>query len=290
MLQADASVYSVRADVSGGSTDTVEALSQTRYYYGISGVSASSNGQSFLSAVKTALNTSIQTISGNASTTWQVYLGSDYIVRFSHSSTSALVLNFLDSAAANSPTFRTVLGITNAGTLTVPASTVGTVDVLPRFWWSPEVPIHGTGPTLFDPSINVGVPNANTTAQQSSDNSMSFTHNGFNTPAEYQFTGVSPYWRIRPQVGHTNADLETWWRYGPALGNRVLMWRDRDNAVGVNTSAPSKGSASPYNYVEYYPNDALCKTFPAAQLTPANLYLWNVALGFNLTETGETPQ
>lgn len=290
MLKADPSVYQIRID-NGGNHGSLQVLSQAHYYYGVSGHSAATDGQSFLEALRVAFAASTADIAGVAANAWKIYLGSDYILRFdSGDAADDLTINLFDSAGANSTTFRTILGITSGGALTVPHGTIGTAQVLPRFWWSPEMPVCGTGPVFFDPTLSVGIPASATTAQQSADGSMAFTSNGFTTAAEYMFHGVSPYWRIRTQSGHVNADLETWWRNGPALGNRVLMWRNRDNAAIVNSSAPSKGSASPWNYIEYYPNEKLVAEFPAAQMTAYNLVFWNVAFGLNLTETGETPQ
>ncbi len=298
MLRADASVYQIRVhwyDSGSIVNGSLQTLSQAHYYYGVSAHAAATNGQSFLEALRVALNASTAAIPGidtpsGSPVAWHVYLGSDYILRLSHNSANILVVNMLDSAAAFSASFSALMGFTTTLGQTVFSGVVRTAEHLPRFWWSPELPVCGTGPTFFDPSLNVGIPMSASTAQQSSDGSMAFTSNGILTAAEYIFNGVQPYWRIRPQAGHVNADLETWWRYGPALGNRVLMWRNRDHAAVFDQEVPTASGPSPYRYIEYYPNDALVKDFPARPTSGYTLVFWDVGLGFNLTETGETPQ
>ena len=95
------------------------------------------------------------------------------------------------------------------------------------------------------------------------------------------------YNRVWPVSGFTNQDFQTWWANGPRIGRRMLMWRDRSNAIGSN--APSEGSASPYNYVEYNPQPDLKTAPPVTQVSEANLTWWNVRIPLWVTEAGETP-
>ncbi len=282
-LRADATAYAIKAtanDIIGSTVGTAVPLSQTYYYYGVSSRSSAGNGQSFLRVLQDAANLSPASLG-----TWVVKLTSGFKVNLSHGDPDSNVFQFLDSASAVSAVFAALFGFTS-GDLTVPTGAGGLTGTnKPRWWWSPEMPICGTGPVLFDPSLQVGIPSALTTAQRSSDGSMAFTSNGVLVDAEYLFPGVNPYWRIRPQSGYTNEDLDGWWQAGPALGNRVLLWRNRDNATG--SAAPGGGSASPYNYVQYYPAEKLAKDFPAKEMAPGNLYQWDVGFAFNLTEAGE---
>jgi hypothetical protein len=118
-----------------------------------------------------------------------------------------------------------------------------------------------------------------------------YVSNGIQYDAEYMFNGVQYYYKIRPQSGHTNEDLETWWAAGPRLGRRILMWRDRSNTTG--SSAPSEGSASPYNYIEYNPQPDMRGAFDRVAVPMAGagikLNFWDVNFKFWVTENGETP-
>lgn len=149
------------------------------------------------------------------------------------------------------------------------------------------MPISMTGPQQFDPALNYGVPSSAGNVQRAPDMTAAAVSNGIQWAAEYRFNGVTPYSLIRLSPPHYNDDLETFWRQSLALGRRVLMWRDRLNLVGSN--APSEGTASPYNYVEYFPAPELREKLPGTPMVPYVLTHWDVALPFLVTENGETP-
>jgi len=178
------------------------------------------------------------------------------------------------------------LGFSSAS-FAVASGTTVTATYLSYWWWSPNMPVSMTGPIMFDPAVNYGIPTSAGAAQRSSDQTAAYVTNGTQYEAEYMFNAVEGYYRIRPQSGFTNSDFETWWKNGPRLGRRMLMWRSRDSATGSN--APSEGSASPYNYVEYNPQPGL-KAAPVVEpVSEANLIYWNVKLPLWVTENGETP-
>jgi hypothetical protein len=253
-------------------------LSRGRYYYLVSNRTAASNGQSLLRALKDQLD------AVPISTVWTVTLAlhaasSTYRVNLAHNNASSRTITL--------PTaFALKLGFAS-GTIVVAASTTKVADYPSSWWWTPDMPISGTGPSLFDPAINAGIEEASGGSARAPDSTAVYTHNGFLTSAEYLFNAVAYYYKIHPQVGYENQDLKTWWKNGPGLGRRFLMWRDRSNATGSN--APSEGATSPYNYVEYTPQEVLKGTFPAKESFPDNLFYWNVKLACWLTPNGETP-
>ena len=257
-------------------TGTLQTLASTRWYYLVSNRSATSNGQSLLRAVSTALNTSL------VGTTWTVVINASagvYKLQLSHNNGSSRTITWGAALQAT-------LGFASSTTVVASATTV-TADYPSPLWWTPDQVISLTGPVLFDPAINYGVPSSAGAAQRSSDMTAAYVSNGVQLDAEYIFNGVQYYYKIRPQVGHTNEDLETWWRTGPAVGRRMLMWRDRLNALGNNS--PSEGTATPWNYIEYNPQPDLRATFPAVPMAPPKLTFWDVTLKLWVTENGETP-
>lgn len=258
--------------VSGGSAQT---LANTRYYYFVSSRSSATSGQSLLRAIKDLLEASLGGV------TWTVVLtkvGSLYKIQISHNSGSSKTFDFGSSAWA--------LALGFAGTNhTVNNGVTLTADYPSFYWWTPDMPISLTGPEVFDPAISYGIPESAGAAQRSPDMTAAYVQNGFQWSADYMFTGVQYYYKIRPQTGHANEDLETWWRNGAGKGARFLMWRNRDNATG--SSAPSGGSASPYNYIEYTPNAELRAKLPAGATNPPNLVWWNVTMNCWVTENGE---
>jgi len=256
-----------------GSAGTA-TMSTARWYYLVSNRTAASNGQSLLYALKTALDSA-------TAATWTVTLSATtFKIQLSHNSGSNKEITF------ESATLATALGFT-AATFTVNTATTVTATNLSYFWWSPGMPISGTGPQPWDPAISYGVPHSVGNAQRAPDQTAAYVSNGVLYDAEIMFNGVQDYYTIRPQSGHTNKDLETWWNNGPRKGRRVLMWRDRADATGSN--APGEGSATPYNYVQYYPAPELQMNFPAVPTAPPNLYYHDVKLSLWLTEDGETP-
>lgn len=255
---------------------TLQTLASTRWYYLVSNRTATSNGQSLLKAVKDLLDASL------AGTAWTVTLGVSgglYKVQISHNNGSSRTITWGAALQA-------ALGF-SASTSVVATATTVTASFPSPYWWTPDQIVSITGPVMFDPLVNYGCPTSAGAAQRSSDGTAAFVSNGVRFDAEYTFNGVQYYYKIRPQTGHTNEDLETWWKLGPVLGRRVLMWRDRSNTTGSN--APSEGSASPWNYIAYYPQSDLRANFPATPTAPPKLTFWDVTLKLWDTEDGETP-
>ncbi len=257
-------------------TGTSQALATTRWYYFVSNRTATSNGQSLLYAIKALLDASL------AATTWTVVLtkvSGLYKIQLSHNNGSSRTVTF-------SSTFATNLGFTSASFAVASATTV-TATYQSCYFWTPDMPISVTGPDLFDPAYQYGVPESAGASQRAPDMTVASVRNGEQWSAEYMFNGVQYYYKIRPRSSHVNEDLETWWRNGPQYGRRFLMWRDRDNCTGSN--APSEGSSTPYNYIEYAPQESLRSKLPAKQMAPNNLVFWDVKLDCWVTENGETP-
>ncbi len=257
-------------------TGTLQTLATTRYYYFVSNRTATSNGQSLLKAIKDMLDASL------AGTAWTVVLtkvSGVYRIQLSHNNGSSRTVTF-------SSGFATALGFASASNVVASATTV-TASYPSYWWWTPDMPVSLTGPKLFDPLINYGIQESAGASQRAPDGTTAYVRNGSLYSAEYTFNLVQYYYMIRPQSGFTNRDLETWWANGPQLGRRFLMWRDRDNATGSN--APSEGSASPWNYIEYAPQETLRGQFPADYSLAPNLVYSDVKLDCWITENGETP-
>jgi len=253
---------------------TLQTLPSTRWYYLVSNRTTASSGQSLLKIVQDMLDQSL------SPTAWTVRLSaSNYRVQISHNNGSSRTVSFGAALQA-------ALGFASSSNVVATATTV-TADYPSPLWWSPGMPVSMTGPIMFDPAVNFGIPTSAGAAQRSSDMTAAYVTNGTQYEAEYTFTAVDGYYKIRPQSGFTNQDFETWWRTGPRLGRRMLMWRNRANATGSN--APSEGSASPYNYVEYNPQPGLRAAPVVEPLSEANLIFWNVKLPLWVTENGETP-
>jgi hypothetical protein len=268
-----------------GSTDTLQvttgsaqALSTSIGYFYVSNVADTTlDGCSLLYAVSSGLTTSLP------ATTWTTKIGLSggvYKFQLFHNNGASRTVTWGSALAA-------ALGFASTTTV-VAASTTVTADYPSPYWWTPDQVVSLTGPTLFDPAINYGVPSSAGAAQRSSDMTAAYVENGVQYDAEYVFNGVQYYYKIRPQSGYTNQDLETWWSNGPRKGRRILMWRDRANTLG--TSHPSKGSASPYNYVQYNPQPDLRSNFPAVPMNGGiKLTFWDVTFKFWVTQSGETP-
>jgi hypothetical protein len=260
---------------STGTPGTPVALSTSHWYYLISNRTAASEGQSLLYALKVALDAS----SGN---TWTVALAKVsglYRAQLSHNSGSARTVTMTPSLAA-------ALGFSSSS-FSVAASTTVTA-AYPSYWlWTPDRAVSATGPEMFDPAVSYGVPESAGASQRAPDMTVAYVQNGEQWSATYKFRLVEGYYRIRPQSGHTNEDVETWWRNGPALGRRILWWRDRDNATG--SSAPSEGSSPAYNYIEYAPQESLRSKIPATAPVENNPYYWDVTFDLWLTDRGAAP-
>lgn len=258
-------------------TGTLQTLDQSIWYYLVSN-REDGNGRSLLDGVANMLNNSL------AGTVWTVRITAVsglYKVQISHNNGASRTITWGAALQA-------ALGFASS-TKVVATGTTVTADYPSPLWWTPDMVISLTGPVLFDPAINYGVPSSAGAAQRSSDSTAAYVSNGVQFDAEYTFNGVQYYYKIRPQTGHTNEDLETWWNHGPQLGHRILMWRDRANATG--SDSPSEGTERPYNYIEYNPQPDLRSDFPAAPMAGAGLKLthWDVRLKFWVTEAGETP-
>ncbi len=271
-------------------------IPRTRYFYFVSNRTSPGNGQSFLRAFKNILDSSL------AGTTWTVVLAKQastglYKVNLSHNNGSSRTIVF--TASTGSPTVHTGLGFASTSIVVAAGATV--VADYPSYWfWSPDMPVSMTGPELFDPAISYGIPSSLGFSQRSSDMTGAYGQHGVQYSAEYLFNGVQYNYKIRPWPGHTNEDLFTWWINGPMGGdvrlpveagpnsssNRFLLWRDRDNACG--SDAPSAGSASPYNYIEYQPQDSLRARVPATHPFPNNLLWADVKIDCWVTENGES--
>ncbi len=268
-------------------------FARTRFYYFVSNRTSAGNGQSFLRALKDNLDASL------AGTTWTVRLtkvSGLYKVQLSHNNGSSRTITFTSAAA--SPTLPLKLGFASSSVV-VAASTTVTADYPSVWWWTPDMPVSLTGPEMFDPALTHGIPESAGFSQRSSDSTGAYGQHGTQWSADYYFNGVQYYYKIRPVVGHTNEDLETWWINGPMGGairlpiesgpntasNRFLWWRDRDNACG--SDAPSAGSASPYNYIEYQPGAVLRTRIPVTYPFPNNLVFADVKIDCWVTENEE---
>lgn len=259
-----------RVEVAGGSTQT---LAQTRYYYLVSNRTTASNGQSLLYAIESLLETSLGGIA------WTVKLTSGYKVQITHDNAS-------DQQIVLDSTLATRLGFT-ASTLPIATGASGlTATYYPRWWWTPDQVVSDTGPERFDHTISYGVPTSAGSAHWSSDQTAAYTDNGLQYRAQYTFSAVEAYYKLRPTSGYTNQDWEGFWSESLRKGRRVLLWRDRDNAVGSN--APSEGASTPYRYVEYQPSTAARESMLATQVDHRNVH-FDVTWDFLLTENGETP-
>lgn len=260
--------------VTGG---TLQSLPTTNYYYFVSN-RASGNGASLLGEIGTLLNASL-------AATWTVELvksGGLYKVQIAHNLGSPKTVTFSSTFAAN-------LGFANAS-FSIPVGSFVVADYPSVWWWTPDMPISLTGPVQFDPAISYGIPDSAGASQRAPDMTTAYVQNGVQWSASYMFNGVEFYYKIRPQVGHTNEDLDTWWQAGPAQGRMCLWWRDRDTAT--LQAYPSRGSASPWKYIEYAPQETLRKSLPAVVMSgvaPERLTHWDVTFDLWLTTRGETP-
>lgn len=260
------------SDTLTGSAGAVSLATSNTYHLASAKTSAAA-GQSFLRALKTALDSA-------TGVTFTVALSAAFKVTVIQSSGGSKTITWTDT------NLRDILGFTGATTVCASATLV-TADNLSPHFWSPGIPISDVGPRQFDPAVSYGVPSSAGSAHRSSDMTSAFTRNGVQYEATYVFTGIEYAYRMRATSGYTNQDLETWWTYGPSKGRKILMWRNRDNCTG--SDAPSAGSATPYKCIEYYPNETLRAEMPGVPIAPPNLYYWDASLGFWVTENGETP-
>lgn len=270
-IEVDADSNTLQSITPPGAAQTIL---DSRYYFGISNVGSSADGQSFLKNLRDKLDSS-------SSLTWVVVLTSEYKVKLTHSSVADADFT-LDSGLA------TLLGFT-ATSITVPTGATGYTGTNRVPWmWTPDMPISDTGPTRFDPTTQYGWPESAGAGQWSPDQTAVFLRNGVQYRAQYRFNGLQGYYLVRPTSGYTYRDFETFWTTYVSKGRRLLMWRDRDNIVGSAT--PTEGTGSPYTYVEYYPTDEMRSRMLAVPVGDSpHLHYWDMTWDFWLTEHGETP-
>lgn len=252
--------------VTGG---TEQTLASTRYYFLVSDHTSTTDGQSLLYALKLLLQASL------AGTTWTVVLtavSGIYKIQISHNNGSARTITFGSTAFANALGF-------DGTVFTVNTMTTLTADWPSVYWWTPDQPVSSTGPRFFDVSMAYGVPSKPGAAQRAPDMTAAYVENGYVVDASYTFSLVTGYYKIRKHTDRPNESLEIFWEN---MGKRILWWRDRNNATG--SSSPSGGSASPYNYIQYQPQQTMREQIPAKEATPAMLVYWDVTFDLWGTE------
>jgi len=262
------------ADDAGNHEYLVDDLFGNIWQYLVSNRTTVANGMSLLKAIESGLNTS-----GGKTWTVRISATSPFKLTFAHNSGSS-------TGVSMSSDLESALGWDSGTTVGVGATV--TAARASSLLWTPDMPISMTGPQMFDPLVSYGVPTSAGAVQRAPDMTAAAVSNGVQWSAEYRFNGVQPYYKLRASGSpYVNQDLETFWTNNLSKGRRVLMWRDRTNITG--SSAPSEGSASPYNYVEYFPQPSLRENLPGTPMAPPNLVYWDVSLPFYVTENGETP-
>jgi len=255
--------------VGGGS---VQTLPLTGFFYLATAKSSAGNGQSLLSALMTALNAS-------SGLTWTLVLDANLKVKFTHNSGSTQTVTF-GGGMANALGLHSSV-VLGTDSFPFPAGST-TADNRCLWMWEPGQVYGTTGPGLFDPTVQDGCSRSAGAAARAPDSTASFVQNGIQVEATYQFIGVQPVYRARATLDslgyYMNYDFDTWWARGPALGRRVIMWRDQLNLV--NQSTPFTNNVAPLKYVEYYP-DAAMRAAPDIQATRSpNLLYWDIGLSF----------
>jgi hypothetical protein len=262
--------------VIGGSGGTV-ALPTTSYYYLLSNKTSAGDGRSLLAALGAALSTA------DGTATYTCVLSSSFGLRITHNSGSS-------KSVVISQTLAEMLGWYLQGVggspTPVPTGANGATSTIPPLWfWTPNMVVTATGPELFDPTVNFGVPSSAGSAHVSPDMTASYVSNGIQYEAEFLFNGVEGYHKAFPAPNsdplNVNRDFLTWWKYGPRLGRKILYWRDRSQLVA--TAAPSVGSAYPFRYIEYQPKEELRAAPTMSATVPNNPNFWDVRLPFWLT-------
>jgi hypothetical protein len=265
--------------VSGGSLQT---LPLTGFFYLSTAKTTAGNGQSLLQALTTALNAS-------SGLTWTLSLDANLKVKFVHNSGAAQTVTMGGSLLSS-------LGFhigTGPGTQTYTPFATGaggtTAENRCLWLWEPGQVYGDAGPELFDPTVNAGSVRSAGAAARAPDSTASFVTNGIQVQATYTFVGVSPFYRAKPTLDsggyYMQWDFETWWINGPALGRKIIMWRDQSNLV--NQSAPSSNNVVPLKYLEYYPDDSM-RAQPDLNATKApNLYWWDITLSLWKSELGD---
>ena len=260
-------------------TPATVSVATSRYYFYVSNVSTAANGQSFLQAMQDLFDAA-----ESGAVTWTVQLDTNRKLTFAQDSGS------FDRTLTFDGGMGKLLGFTSDGPHTVPQGATLTADYRSRFLWSPDQSISETGPELFDPSISYGVPQSAGTSQWSPDMTGAYTSNGTQFMASYTFNGVQFYYKARHDTVTYEDQNESWeefWTQNIRKGRRVLMWRDRTDAI--SSPNPTEGSGSPYNYVEYQPTDDMRRAMMINPVTPDRLTHWDVTWDFLVTENGETP-
>lgn len=266
----------------------VEFIPKTAYYFLLTSKITSGNGQSYLSLLSALL-----TASTGGATTWTVTLTATFRVKLIHNSGSPIDLK-MDAGLAY---LLGLNGLYQPGvTATFPGVTSGagvTLSFPPVWLWTPDQIISDVGPTQFDPQLSSGIRSAAGTASRAPDQTASYTTNGVQMQATYVFRAVSPYYKAHPNeetfdLVHQREDFTTFWLWGPRLGRRVLVWKDRTETVGVTQFIFGGGTPYP-RYYEYNPSDGLRASPTIAPSAPPNQYYWDITVGLWQTENGETP-
>lgn len=256
---------------------SLQALPSTAMYYLVSNHTSQTEGRSLLNVLKAALDTSS---GGN----WTVYLSATYKLHLQVNSAinvSVLVGKQLAYALgiAATPTATTITVVSNGN------QAIYDAPYFSPLWWTPNQVISDTGPVRFDPAVNYAHITSVGTAQRSSSMVAAYTKNQEQAEAEFIFRGVQYYYKIRPQSGFVNYDLQTFWSYVLSKGRKILFWRNRDNAT--LSESPAAGSSSPYNYIVYQPKPELREAMLVQNIDAPGLYLWDVRFPLWVTDAGE---
>lgn len=261
-----------------GANSGADAMETDIYHFLVSNVTTDNNGRSLLRALKNAWDNAAAAASPPITVAFTVVLTSDYKIKITHNHANTMTLT-LESA-----TLQANLGFAS-GNISVPTGASGlTAPNRSRYWWSPDMWISGGE---FDPAVTHAFPTSAGSAQRAPDGTAAYTQNSVQRGAYYKFNAVQYYYKIFPTTGYTNEDWVGFWETNLTHGRRVLMWRDRDDAVG--SSEPDEGSATPYNYVEYQPTEKLRADPMITMAAPPNVVYWDVEWDFWMTERGETP-
>jgi hypothetical protein len=278
-------IQTLATDFIQAGTSPAQLIPNTSYYFLVTGKASAGNGQSFLSLLGGLLTTS-----GNPGGTWIVSLDANYKVKINHTA-GTFDVTMTDRIAFMLGFGLDERNLTGASyTLSAVPVTGVTAPYRSAWLWTPDMVISSTGPKLFDPAYSSGIKTGAGSAAFAPDNTASFVSNGVQIAAVHKFSGVQPYSNVRSLYDvvlnrQPTGDLETWWRFGPRLGSRILFWRNRSYLVGGYP--PFVNSNLPLQYLEYYPDAALQKEPSIVASSEPNLYYWDVELGFRITERGD---
>lgn len=212
--------------------------------------------------------------------TWTAVLDSNLKVKLSHNSGSSKTVT-LDATLA------TYLGFASAS-FAVPNGGSKTAEYRSRWLWCPDRPVSDVEPVRFDPAIQYQhLTSRGSTASRAPDQKAAYLVHGSQGQATYVFKILEGAHKLRPDPAYPNEDLQGYWHENLRRGRRQLWWRDQTKAM--NSEQPSEGSASPYNYVIYRPDEDLVRGDFYEATESENLRIWTARLSFWVTEAGETP-